>query len=97
MIDSTHDQHREQAVAARSTPAKTYSAKSRSASRDDCVAVAEAHARSGRQFVVGFVLRYAPLYRRIERLVRDGGIGNLVSLEFNETLEFNHGGFILSG
>jgi predicted dehydrogenase len=96
LIGSTNDHHREHAVAALAAGKHVFCEKPVGISIDDCAAVAAAHAATDRQFVVGFVLRYAPLYRQIKRLVAEGGIGRLVSLEFNETLDFNHGGFIMS-
>ena len=97
LIGSRNDRHREQAVAALTAGKHVFCEKPVGTTLDEVAAVAAAHAATpDRQFVVGFVLRYAPLYRRIVQTVRDGGIGRLVSLEFNETLDFNHGGFILS-
>ena len=94
LIGSRNDRHREQAVAALEAGKHVFCEKPVGISTADCAAVAAA--AGDRRFVVGFVLRYAPLYRRIVDIVRGGGIGRLVSLEFNETLEFNHGGFIMS-
>ena len=97
LIGSRNDHHREQAIAALAAGKHVFLEKPVATTLDDCATVAAAaHAAANRQFVIGFVLRYAPLYRRIVQLVRDGGIGRLVSLEFNETLDFNHGGFIMS-
>ena len=96
LIGSRNDRHREQAVAALAAGKHVFCEKPVGITIDECAAVHAAHAASGRQFVVGFVLRYAPLYRHVVDAVRTGGIGRLVSLEFNETLDFNHGGFIMS-
>lgn len=49
---------------------------------------------SGCQFAFGLVLRYAPLYRQLKSWLDQGRIGRIISLEFNETLGFNHGGYI---
>ncbi len=49
---------------------------------------------SGRTFAFGLVLRYARLYQEMHWRVRAGLIGEIVSFEFNETLPFNHGGYI---
>jgi predicted dehydrogenase len=46
-------------------------------------------------FSMGFVLRYAPFYLRVKALLDEGVVGRPVSFEFNETLGFNHGGFIM--
>ena len=94
LIGSRNDQHRQQAVAALAAGKHVFCEKPVGVSLDDCAAVTDA--AGDRRFVVGFVLRYAPLYRHIVQTVRGGGIGRLVSLEFNETLDFNHGGFIMS-
>jgi predicted dehydrogenase len=49
---------------------------------------------SGCTFALGLVLRYSPLYREAQRMLKQGRIGQLMSFEFNETLTFNHGGYI---
>lgn len=46
-------------------------------------------------FSMGFVLRYAPFYQRVKELLDEGVLGRPISFEFNETLGFNHGGFIM--
>ena len=95
-IGSTNEQHAAQAVAAIEAGKHVFCEKPVGITFDDLRAVEAAHARSDKQFVVGFVLRYAPLYRKIAGLLHGGAIGKLISLEFNETLDFNHGGFIMS-
>jgi len=50
--------------------------------------------KADRIFAIGLVLRYSPLYREVHRLLQSGRLGRLLSFEFNETLEFNHGGYI---
>ncbi len=96
LIGSTNDHHAAQATAALAAGKHVFCEKPVGITIDQCAALTAAHAATDRQVVVGFVLRYAPLYRHIVQLVRGGGIGRLVSLEFNETLEFNHGGFIMA-
>ena len=44
--------------------------------------------------MVGFTLRYTPHYNKIKELLDEGVVGDIISLEFNETLGFNHGGYI---
>ena len=61
----------------------------------DCLAMREAWQASGRMFIIGFSLRYAPHYRKIKELLDQGAVGRIVSMEFNETLDFNHGGYIM--
>lgn len=44
---------------------------------------------------VGLVLRCAPLYRTVQKLIDDGAIGRVVSMEANEHLGVEHGGFLM--
>jgi len=62
---------------------------------DDCLAVAHAVKASGLPFAFGLVLRYSPLYSRLKELLEQGCIGRILSFEFNETLSYNHGGYIM--
>ncbi|MCE5326853.1 MAG: Gfo/Idh/MocA family oxidoreductase [Planctomycetaceae bacterium] len=61
---------------------------------DDCLAMRDAWLAAEKTFVIGYTLRYSPLYRKIRQLIHGGAIGDLISLEFNETLPFGHGGWI---
>ncbi len=61
---------------------------------EDCLAMQAAWKASGRLFTIGFTLRYSPHYRRIREILDEGRIGTIISMEFNETLDFNHGGYI---
>jgi predicted dehydrogenase len=61
---------------------------------DDARLIRDALARTDRRFMMAFTLRYSPHYRRIRELLVDGAIGELISMELNENLSFNHGGFI---
>ena len=95
MIGSPNNVHCEHAVAALRAGKNVFCEKPLATTVDDCVAIRDAVQNSGRQFVVGFTLRYSPFYREVQRLVAAGTIGKLISFEFNETLDFNHGGYIL--
>ncbi len=45
---------------------------------------------------MGLVLRFSEFYKKIYELVNiNKEIGNIISLEFNETIDFQHGGFIM--
>jgi len=94
MVGSFNCFHREHAVAALDAGKDVFCEKPLATTLDDCLAMRDARDRSGRKFYMGFTLRHAPHYRRIRRLLDDGAIGKIISFEFNETLEFNHGGFI---
>ncbi|MFW6154958.1 MAG: Gfo/Idh/MocA family protein [Planctomycetota bacterium] len=94
MVGSFNCFHREHAVAAMEAGKDVFCEKPLATTLDDCLAMRDARDRTGRTFYMGFTLRHAPHYRTIRRLLDEGTIGRILSFEFNETLEFNHGGFI---
>lgn len=61
---------------------------------DDCLAIDRAVRASDRLFAFGLVLRSSPFYREVRSRIQGGAIGRLVSFEFNETIDFAHGGYI---
>ncbi len=89
--NACHRQHVEMAFAAGKD---VFCEKPLATTIDDCLAMRDAQQQSGRKFIIGFTLRYSPHYRRIHQLLREGAIGRIVSMEFNEVLHFDHGGFI---
>ncbi len=95
MIGSYNNQHREQVVAAFEAGKDVFCEKPLATTWDDCLAMRRAWLQSGRRFSIGFTLRYSPHYRKVHELIEEGRIGDIISLEFNETLEFNHGGYIM--
>ena len=46
-------------------------------------------------FATGFVLRYAPMYRRAKELLDSGRFGRLLLIEGNENIAPDHGGYIM--
>lgn len=95
MIGSWNRLHKEHAVAAFEAGKHVFCEKPLAVNLDDCLAIRDAWQRSGKQFIIGFTLRYSPHYRKIRELVSGGAIGRIISLEFNETLSFSHGGYIM--
>ncbi len=95
MIASWNKFHAEQTIRAFEAGKHVFCQKPLAISLDECLAMRSAWQKSGKHFVIGFNLRYSPHYRTINRLLRAGEIGEIISLEFNETLDFNHGGFIM--
>ncbi len=59
--------------------------------------IQDAMSASGKKLVVGFNLRYSPLYRELKSLIANGAIGEILSFEFNETTHPNHGASMLGG
>jgi predicted dehydrogenase len=86
--------HARQAVAALLAGKNVFCEKPLATTLEDCLAVRDAVNQSGRVFAFGLVLRYSPLYQKIREWVMAGRIGRIISFEFNETLGFNHGGYI---
>jgi predicted dehydrogenase len=93
-IGSWNCQHREHAVAALQAGKHVFCEKPLATSVDDCLAMRSAWQKSGKLFYIGFTLRYSPHYRTIHQILESDTIGSIISMEFNETLAFNHGGYI---
>lgn len=86
--------HPEQAEAALRAGKDVFCEKPLATKLEDCARVIRAWKESGRQLSMGFTLRYSPHYRRIQKELASGCVGKIISFEFNETLGFNHGGYI---
>ncbi|MEI6167901.1 MAG: Gfo/Idh/MocA family oxidoreductase [bacterium] len=94
MIGSWNCFHARHTIAAFEAGKNVFCEKPLALSVDDCLAIRDAWRKSGKLFTIGFTLRYSPHYRRIKEILSSGKIGSILSMEFNETLEFNHGGYI---
>jgi predicted dehydrogenase len=95
MIASWNCFHHDQVIAAFQAGKHVFCQKPLALTAAECARIRKAWKRSGRSFHIGFTLRYSPHYRRIRELLAEGRIGRLISMEFNETLDFNHGGYIM--
>jgi predicted dehydrogenase len=95
MIASWNAFHKEQTVAAFEAGKHVFCQKPLATNLADALEMQAAHRAANRMFNIGFTLRYAPHYRRIRQLLDEGVVGRIVSFEFNETLDFNHGGYIM--
>lgn len=93
-IGSWNCLHAEHACAAFAAGKHVFCEKPLALTVDEARAMHAAWKASGRTFALGLVLRYSPLYRKAKELLDQGAIGRLISFEFNETLTFNHGGYI---
>jgi predicted dehydrogenase len=94
MIASWNCFHAQHTIAAFEAGKNVFCEKPLALSVGDCLAMRDAWRASGKLFSIGFTLRYSPHYRRIKELLSSGKIGSILSMEFNETLDFNHGGYI---
>jgi predicted dehydrogenase len=93
-IGSWNCHHARQAALALNAGKNVFCEKPLATSLEDCLAIREAAEKSGRTFAFGLVLRYSPHCQRVQEVIRSGVLGRIVSFEFNETLGFNHGGYI---
>lgn len=94
MIGSWNCFHAEHVIAAFNAGKHVFCEKPLALTVEDCLAMREAWKASGKMFSIGFTLRYSPHYRRIKEILASGKIGSIVSMEFNETLASDHGGYI---
>jgi len=91
-IGSFNAMHIEHAVPAINAGKHVFCEKPLATTRQDCLDILEAHrAHRDLSFGVGFVLRYSKFYREIKQYIEDGKLGDLISMEFNETLHPQHG------
>ncbi|MCY2931613.1 MAG: Gfo/Idh/MocA family oxidoreductase [Planctomycetota bacterium] len=97
MIGSWNCLHAEQTVAAFRAGKNVFCEKPLATTIDDCLAMRDAWQASGKTFVLGYTLRYSAMYRKIKELIDSGAIGTPISLDFNETLPFAHGGYVHAG
>lgn len=95
-ISSWNSLHAKQAIAALEAGKHVFCEKPLATSLEDAKLLREAARKSDRLFMVGFTLRYSSFYRKLKEAIDSGVIGKIVSVEFNETLNFNHGGHIMS-
>ncbi|HET8943616.1 MAG TPA: Gfo/Idh/MocA family oxidoreductase, partial [Dehalococcoidia bacterium] len=58
---------------------------------EKCRAILEAEQRTGRRVTVAFNYRYSPQHQQIKRLIRDGAIGEVLSVDFHWPLDYIHG------
>ncbi|MBE7157021.1 MAG: Gfo/Idh/MocA family oxidoreductase [Rhodospirillales bacterium] len=93
-VGSWNNVHARQSVAALRAGKNVFCEKPLATTFEDCLAIRDAVAKSGRTFSFGLVLRYSLHYQKVRELVAAGKIGQVISFEFNETLGFNHGGYI---
>ncbi|MFA6177107.1 MAG: Gfo/Idh/MocA family oxidoreductase [Phycisphaerae bacterium] len=93
-IGSPNSQHSRQAILALEAGRDVFCEKPLATNLKDCLAVREAVHQSGRTFAFGLVLRYSPHYQKVKELLNSGVVGEILSFEFNETISFNHGGYI---
>ncbi len=95
MVFSPNAYHKEHIVCGFEAGKHVFSEKPLATKIEDCVAINEAHKKSGKFFATGFVLRYAPIYRKVKELIENGVIGRVLSIDANENITPAHGSYIM--
>ena len=94
MVTSKNYLHKDYCVAALEAGKHVFCEKPLATTIDDCLTIKEAAVKAGKLFMTGFVLRYSPFYSEVSKLVKEGFLGKIVSMEANEMLAPDHGGYI---
>jgi predicted dehydrogenase len=58
---------------------------------EKCRAILAAERRTGKRVIVAFNYRYSPQHQQIKRLIREGAIGDVLSVDFHWPLDYIHG------
>ncbi|MCA1810157.1 MAG: Gfo/Idh/MocA family oxidoreductase, partial [Lentisphaerae bacterium] len=95
MVFSPNACHHEHILAGFAAGKHVFAEKPLATSIEDCQEIYQAHRDSGLTFATGFVLRYAPLYRKVKEILDTGALGRLVSIDANENITPGHGGYIM--
>ena len=94
MVTSKNYLHKDYCIAALEAGKNVFCEKPLATTIDDCIAIKEVAVKAKKLFMTGFVLRYSPFYSKIQSLVQEGFLGKIVSIEANEMLGADHGGYI---
>ena len=96
MIFSPNTFHHDHILAAFKAGKHVFSEKPLATSIDACVEIYNAYKAGNMTFATGFVLRYAPLYRKAKELLDSGKFGRILSINADENITPHHGGYIMA-
>ena len=96
MVFSPNTFHHDQIIAAFNAGKNVFSEKPIGTTLESCIDIYDAYKSSGRVFATGFVLRYAPLYRKAKELLDSGKFGHIISINADENVTPHHGGYIMA-
>ncbi len=95
MVFSPNVYHKQHVLEAFAAGKHVFSEKPLATTIEDCQEIFDAHQKSGKLFATGFVLRYAPIYRKAKELLESGKFGRIMTIEANENITPSHGGYIV--
>lgn len=99
-IGSINSAHKEQLIASFNAGKNVFCEKPLVVSIQECKEIKEAfeksHEKNNVKFLISYPLMYTPHYTKIKEFIDNEEIGKIISMEFNETLSFNHGSFIMT-
>jgi len=95
MIFSPNAFHREHILCGFNAGKHVFCEKPLATTIEDCRSILTEHRKSGVTFATGFVLRYAPIYRKVKELLDAGYIGRILSIGANENIAPEHGAYIM--
>ncbi len=98
MIFSPNVYHREHITAAFAAGKHVFSEKPLASTFEDCRLIYQSHLEHPElQFATGFVLRYAPIYRKVHELLTSGRLGKVLMVQANENISPVHGTYMMAG
>lgn len=95
MIGSKNSEHHDHCIAAFKSNRHVFCEKPLAITVQQCEEIRAAQKEFSKLFVTGFVLRHAPLYRKIHEIVTEQQLlGKIISVEANGMAEQRHFSFI---
>ena len=95
MVFSPNAFHKQHILEAFAAGKHVFTEKPLATTIDDCQEIYDAAQKCGKHFATGFVLRYAPIYRKAKELIDSGKIGRIMTIEANENITPAHGCYIV--
>jgi len=89
VITSITDTHREFAVPALLSNKKVYCDKPLAQNVEDGVAIVEAEAQADNPLIMGFTRRYEAAWKRASALLKEGVIGDLVTIQIRDVIPYH--------
>ena len=90
MVFSPNVYHKQHVLEAFEAGKHVFSEKPLATTIEDCQAIFDGHQKSGKLFATGFVLRYAPMYRKAKEILESGKLGKVMTIEANENITPSH-------